>query len=197
MAEHQYEMPPLPGATEIHTSTGVILWVYPLTYHDRQRFIMEARELYTPPNPDDYRKPIPAEQVGYENAFTDGTLDPAYIEAMNIYRQKADAYATDKTLSACVDSPHGVEALIARYAAVVARKTRGVVVEDAWLATLKYAILETIEDVSTVVKAAQVHLPLSAGEVAEGVRIFRPQNGADAAGTVSVRREATPLAKTG
>lgn len=197
MTDYKYETPPLPGATEIQTSTGVILWVYPLTYHDQKRFIFEARELYAEPNPDTYRKPIPLETAGYEGAFTSGLDDPEYLQALAVYKQKVDSYATDQTLSACVDSPHGVDFLIARYAAVVKRKTRGQTVDDAWLATLRYAILETVADTAQVLKAAQTHLPLTVEEVAEGVRIFRPQNESDTLRTVSTGGEKTPLAKTG
>ena len=183
---------PIPGATEITTATGVILWVYPMTLADQQALRTAAKRIYPEPNPKDYAQKLDPEESLIPE--TSGKESAAYETARIDFENAVNQYVTDGFYAGFVDSPQGRDTLINAYKHQLSLK-RGVVPmpDNEWAATLKHAILQTAKDAAAVIAAGQALLPLTGGEVAEGVRIFRLSNERATPRKVPTRREVSSV----
>lgn len=187
------QVAPLPGATEITTATGIILWVYPMTLADQQALRTAAKKIITEPNPQDYAQALDPEESFIPT--TSGKNTEAYEKAMSAYEGQINQYVTDGFYAGFVDSPLGRDVLVQAYKRQLDLKRDVVPMpQNAWAATLRHAILQTAKDASTVIAAGQALLPLTGGEVADGIRIFRLSDEQKPTRKVPARRIETPLA---
>jgi hypothetical protein len=186
-------LPPLPGATEITTSTGVVLWVNPMTLADQQNLRKAGRKQYPEPNPQDFATAIADDEALFPGQQGSGEQTDAFAVAKAEHEALISEYITDMFFAGFVDSPMGRDNLVKIYARVVEMK-RGIVPmpTNEWAATLKHAILLTVQDVGAVVRAGHTLLPLTGGEIADGIRIFRLQNEQKPPRQVSNGRVKTP-----
>lgn len=186
-------MPPLPGATELTTDTGVVLWVYPMTLADQQALRQAARGEIDEPRPEDYAHVIADEDALFPGQKTSGAKTEAYEMAKAQFEAAVNTWVTERFYTGFVDSPMGKDNLVALYAPTIERKRLVVPMPaDAWAATLKHVILQTARDVSEVLKAGQALLPLTGGEVADGIRIFRLPDGRETIRRLPNGRTKTP-----
>lgn len=150
-------------------SNGVTVRTSPLSPYANARFMRLTEEKY----PDADRKPFLAEHPDSVLPVLD---EQGWLAAQNEILIARNNLWSELVISACVEVIGDEQDYIAAYARQIARLRKHLELpEDAWDATLLYGILENREDVSALLRDAQGITPLSAPEVADGLRIFRPE----------------------
>lgn len=185
-----------PSAVELTLTTGVKCRVYPLAAWDNQALLGEARVKYPAPDPKEYEVLVDPEIASVPGQVHPATSNPLFIEAMQECQRQWNQHVTDGMLALCVTFNETPDVLIERYKPMLDHKRRRLTLpENAWAATLKHGILADNKDVADVLAIAQGQMPLTEGEIADGVRLFRPASERSAVSRVSVRRGKSPSAQ--
>lgn len=166
----------LPLATELILSNGLRCWVYPVTQMDRLRILEKWVKEHPEPDKKGYERPVPAEDASFEGQTLSADSNPEYQNALALWRDARADYITNVLLLMCTEFPDYDKAdLIARFARVIAQKRQVMdLPADAWDATVRFALIATIEDQSQIIRAVESRLPVEYGEIIDQVRIFRP-----------------------
>ncbi len=166
--------PPVIGmAVEVHTHSGVTVYVTPLTQQAMQSLVVAASALHPLPDPKPYETVI-------EGAFVEGDTrpareNPAYVALVNEIEMERQLFLRMALLSAAVDSPMR-EQIVAYYRPRTTRMmayVSGKTDDDLWPLVLQWYVLNEAELVS-VLQIAQDKAPLTEAEIREGVKFFRP-----------------------
>ncbi len=158
---------PLPDA-------GYTLVVRPLSPLTKRALWLQARVLHPDPDPRQYDRTV-------ENALAPGQVSPGedspeYKAALTLVQSKQKAWVDVWTIQSgvVVDVKEGSkEKIIARFASVIAQLRallKSAVPEDAWTATVMYALLSTRRDVGAVLNAADD--AITEGEVRQALDTF-------------------------
>lgn len=185
--------PLLPQVTELIMSSGVTIWVRPMSLNDQRLIIEQMNKLYPLPLERDYRIPVPPDQASFpEQTMTD--VD-RYKEAVNECNVQRNAFWLRAHIMTSVDFPEGTDVLIARYLPEIQRKRKYLSLPDDDLeAVIFHSVITTIADEKLIREAIQQTLPLSVPEVTEQLRIFRPITQQRLHDSISNGRKKTPRA---
>lgn len=150
-------------------TNGVTVRTSPLSPYANARFMRLTEEKY----PDADRKPFLSDHPDSVLPVLD---EKGWLSAQNEVLIARNNLWSEFVVSACVEVIGSEDDYIAAYAKQIARLRKHLELpEDAWEATLLYGILENRDDVNALLRDAQGITPLSAPEVADGLRIFRPE----------------------
>ncbi len=164
-----------PKVIELKLSTGVDLTVTPVTAFDLQALRDRARKLYPAPDPKQYEQAVPEADALVPGQKISGDQHPAYIEAMEAVERQRGDFLNAGILHLSLEFKEPKADIIARYRPVLDRKREVIdLPADEWRATLLHGVLESQDDLMTVLAAAQDKLPLEGGEMIGAVRLFRP-----------------------
>lgn len=166
----------LPQATELILSNGLKCWVYPVSARDRSALIQKWQHDNPMPDKKQYETPVPAEDASYEGQTTSAEGNPEYQQLLVERRDALSEYLTNAFLVGYTEFPEADEQkLIADFARVIARKRRVLdLPADPWEATLRFALLESLDDQRAIIGVIESRLPVEMADVIDNVRIFRP-----------------------
>jgi hypothetical protein len=166
----------LPHATEIILSSGLKCWVYPVSARDRMELIQAWVKNNPEPNKKTYEIPIPAEDASFEGQSQSAESNPEYQRILLERRDALSTHLTNAFLVGYTEFPDvNEQELIDRFARVIKRKRRVMTLpEDAWEATLLFALLETVDDQRMIISAIESRLPVEWEGIIDQVAIFRP-----------------------
>jgi hypothetical protein len=166
----------LPQATEIILSNKLKCWVYPVSARDRSALIQKWQADNPMPDKKQYEALVPAEDASFEGQTLAAEGNPEYQKLLAERRDNLSEYLTNAFLVGYTEFPEADEKkLIENYARVIARKRRVLdLPADAWEATLRFALLESLEDQRAIIGVIESRLPIEFGDVIDNVRIFRP-----------------------
>lgn len=164
---------PLPYVTELVTTSGVTIWVRPVSINDQQLIIEQMNSLHPAPLERDFKIPVPSDQATFEGqTMTDTEAYKEAVKASNIVRNNFWLRAHVMT---CVDFPEGVDVLVERYLPEIQRKRKYLKLpEDDLEAVIFHSIITTPKDIQQIRAAIEKTLPVEASEVRAQLRIFRP-----------------------
>lgn len=164
-----------PKVIELKLSTGVELSVTPVTAFDLQALRDRARKLYPAPDAKQFEREVPAEDALVTGQKLPGDQHPEYLAQMEAVERERGDYMNAGILHLALEFKEPKADIIARYRPVLERKRAVLELpEDEWRATLLHGVLESADDLMTVLAAAQDKLPLEGGEMIGAVRLFRP-----------------------
>jgi hypothetical protein len=165
----------LPHATEIVLSSGLKCWVYPVSARDRMELIQAWVKNNPEPNKKTYEIPVPAEDASFEGQTLAAESNPEYQRILLERREALSTHLTNAFLVGYTEFPDvNEQELIDRFARVIKRKRRVMTLpDDAWEATLLFALLETVNDQRMIISAIESRLPIEFGDVIDNVKIFR------------------------
>ena len=166
----------LPQATELILSNGLKCWVYPVSARDRSALIQKWQVANPMPDKKQYETPVPSEDASFEGQTLAAEGNPEYQQLLTERRDALSEYLTNAFLVGYTEFPEADEQkLIENYARVIARKRRVLELPaDAWEATLRFALLEALEDQRAIIGVIESRLPVEMADVIDNVRIFRP-----------------------
>lgn len=181
-----------PKVIELRLSTGVELNVTPVTAFDLQALRDRARKLYPLPDAKHYERDLPAEDALVPGQKLSGEDHPEYVAAVRRAEKSQADYLNAGILHLALEFKEPKADIIDRYRPVLERKREVIdLPTDEWRATLLHGVLESPEDITTVLAAAQDNLPLEGGEMVGACRMFRPQGQRGTAGRLPERQEKT------
>lgn len=165
----------LPSVTELTLSSGVVVWIRPMTMND-QRVIREQMMKEHPlPSESDFKIPVPEDQATIPGQMMTDT--EAYKQAMGIVGIQQRVYWLRMHLLTCVDFPEGVDAIIERYLPEIQRKRRTLdLPKDDLEAVIFHSVIQTPDDEKLISSAITQTLPVEMSEVVSQLRIFRPKD---------------------
>jgi hypothetical protein len=168
----------LPSVVEITLSNGLRVWTHAVSQRDNLRLIQEWEAKNPAPNKDDYRLPVPPDMASFEGQMLAPEENPVYQQLLKDRKTSLNDHIIRAYLLGYVEFPDTTEdELIAKHAKAIARKRRVMdVPDDAWEATLLFALVDDIRDYQLLVNAVQRNLTVDEGEVIDEMRIFRPVN---------------------
>jgi len=165
----------LPQATELTLSNGLKCWVYPVSARDRSALIQKWQAANPMPDKKQYETLVAAEDASFEGQTLAAEGNPEYQQLMVDRRDALSEYLTNAFLVGYTEFPDADEQqLIKNYARVIARKRRVLdLPADEWEATLRFALLESLEDQRAIIGVIESRLPIEFGDVIDNVKIFR------------------------
>lgn len=165
--------PLLPQVTELVMSSGVTIWVRPMSLNDQRMILDKVVKQFPEPLEKDYRVPVPEDQASFEGQTM---LDAdAFLLAKRECNVKRDALWIHGHIMTCVDFPEGVDAIVERYKPEIDRKRRFLdLPEDDLEAIIFHSVVTTIDDERLIRQAVTQQLPVDLSEVKSQLRIFRP-----------------------
>lgn len=154
-------------------STGVELYVQPVSPFTFRAIRQKALALYPDPDPKPFERPMP--NAALEGDMIPGTEHPEWgklSEAQN--RLRSNFVTQSLMIVACAQTPNK-QALIERFQDEIEAIRQIVPIpENAWEATLLHGILKGQREPGEITDLASENLPLTPDEVVEGVaRFFR------------------------
>ena len=165
--------PLLPQVTELVMTSGVVIWVRPMSLNDQRLIIEQTNKLYPLPQERDYKIPVPADQASFpEQTMLD--VD-AYKQAAGAIGVLRATYWIRAHIMTSVDFPEGVETIIARYLPEIQRKRKFLTLpEDDLEAVIFHSVITTPDDEKLIRDTLTKALPVEVSEVTSQLRIFRP-----------------------
>jgi hypothetical protein len=166
---------PLPaGHVLIETYTGVTLQVTPLTLAARQAIARAVERQWPLPDPAAYERPSEITAFGDDQpAMIPASQHPDYIRAVEQIEARRARALQSSVLVVAVTHPQR-DWLIQQHRGTVSavRAIDETVYEDDWAATLQLVIASEVEMLQ-IYGVINRQLPLTEGEVREGVTYFR------------------------
>lgn len=165
--------PLLPSVTELVMTSGIVIWVRPLSINDQTLIREEMDRLYPLPKEREFQIPVPEDQQTIPGQTMVDTA--AFKEATNAVWTKREIYWKKAHALACVDFPEGTDAIVARYLPEIERKRKFLALpKDDLEAVLLHAVITTPNDHQQIFEALMKTLPVGVPEVTRELRIFRP-----------------------
>lgn len=155
-------------------STGVELWVQPVSPFTFRAIRQKARELFPDPDETPYRQPIPNAALAGET--TSAWDNPAYIRLAAEAERQRSSYVTNAIIVlACDRTPNKAE-LAAQFRDQLLTLQKWMTLpEDGWEAALLHCVLIGQDEPQIISDLASEKLPLTPEEVEAGIaRFFRP-----------------------
>lgn len=165
----------LPSVTELELSSGVVVWIRPMSLNDQRLIHEQMDKLYPLPAEADFKIPVPEDQATIPGQTMTDTA--AYNTARGLAGIKQYAYWMRTHMLTCVDFPEGVDAIVERYLPEIKRKRRALELpEDDLEAVIFHSVIQTPDDEKLISTAIRQTLPVEMSEVVSQLRIFRPTN---------------------
>lgn len=181
----------LPSVTELELSSGVIVWIRPMTLNDQRLISEKMRKEYPLPSESAFKIPVPEDQATIPGQTMTDT--DAYKQAMGMAGLQQRAFWLRAHMLTCVDFPEGTEAVVARYLPEVQRKRKYLdLPEDDLEAVIFHSVIQTPDDEKLISAAITQTLPVEMSEVVSQLRIFRPTNRKPVDHPVHQRGKKTP-----
>ncbi|TXH48263.1 MAG: hypothetical protein E6Q97_25100 [Desulfurellales bacterium] len=165
----------LRDVVEVELSSGVTVYVTPLTVFAQKALIEAAEQEFPSPDVSAYARPLPDALV--EGSMIPGEENPAYQrERVKALTQQRESYIVRAVNSGVHLSPDSIDALYDLHADYLGDlEAEGVAVPPAReTALIRFVALRTGADMNIVVAALESRLPLTEGEIRDAMRIFRP-----------------------
>lgn len=185
----------LPSVTELVLSSGITVWVRPMTINDQRLVHEEMAKRFPLPSEADYKIPVPEDQASIPGQTMTNT--EAYNQAMGLVGLERRAFFLRANILTCLDFPEGVDTIIERYLPEINRKRKFLSLpEDDLEAVLFHSVIKTPDDEKLISAAITQTLPVEMSEVVSQLRIFRPAaNGRGVTDSVPQRRKTASRAK--
>lgn len=165
--------PLLPQITELIMTSGVTIWVRPMSLNDQRLIIEQTNKLHPLPLERDYKVPVPEDIATIPDQMM--TDNDAYRAALGECNVKRAAFWLRAHIMTCVDFPEGTDVLIARYLPEIQRKRKYLELpEDDMEAVIFHSVITTMDDEKQIRDAITKSLPVEVSEVTSELRIFRP-----------------------
>lgn len=165
----------LPSVTELELSSGVIVWIRPMSLNDQRLISEKIKKEYPLPNESEFKIPVPEDQASVPGQTMTDT--EAYKQAMGVAGIQQRAYWLRAHMLTCVDFPEGTEAIVERYLPEIQRKRKFLdLPEDDLEAVIFHSVIQTPDDEKLISAAITQTLPVGMPEVVSQLRIFRPAN---------------------
>ena len=186
--------PLLPQVTELVMTSGVTIWVRPMSLNDQRLIIEQTNKLHPLPLERDYKVAVPSDQATFEGqTMTDGEAYRAALAECNVKRA---AFWLRAHIMTCVDFPEGTDTLIERYLPEIQRKRKYLdLPSDDMEAVIFHSVITTMDDEKQIRDAITKSLPVEVSEVTSELRIFRPVPERRVDPALSNGRKNTPRAK--
>jgi hypothetical protein len=172
----------LPSVTELEMSSGVIVWIRPMSLNDQRLISEKMKKEYPLPRESDFKIPVPEDQRSVPDQTMTDT--EAYKEAMGMAGLQQRAFWLRAHMLTCVDFPEGTDTIIARYLPEIERKRKFLdLPADDLEAVIFHSVIQTPADEKLISAAITQTLPVEMSEVISQLRIFRPtsERGIDSA----------------
>ncbi len=185
--------PLLPSVTELVMTSGVVIWVRPMSLNDQRLINDEANRRYPLPREADFKVPVPEDQQTFAGqTMTDVEAFKEAAAAVGV--QRATFWLRAHVMTS-VDFPEGVDVLVARYLPEITRKRKYLALpEDDLEAVIFHSIITTPDDEKQILDVIKKVMPVGVPEVTAELRIFRPAVGGPVDHPVSNGRSKTPRA---
>lgn len=154
-------------------TSGVMLYITPLSPFLYPAISRKAEALYPDPDPTPYRFPVA--DAAIPGMLTEARDHPEYQRLIGEAIRKRKGYITQALIVAACEPADGRAVLIARYAAEL-EKWRKVadLPADEWEAVLLTCVIRTDDEMQHIIDIAGSIAPLTQEEVVEGTaRFFR------------------------
>lgn len=158
----------------IAQSTGIELWINPVSPFTFRAIRRKASEKYPDPDEAPFRLLIPNSAI--EGERMPAKDNPEFVQLVTEQQKRRNSFVSEAVIVlACDPTPNKAD-LIARFAGQLIPMTQWLdLPEDAWTATLLHGILRGSSEPDEVSDLASEKLPLTPDEVQEGVaQFFRP-----------------------
>ena len=178
----------LPSVTELVMSSGVVVWIRPMSLNDQRLINEKMKAEYPLPREADFKIPVPEDQRSVPDQMMTDT--EAYKEAMGIAGLQQRAFWLRAHMLTCVDFPEGTETIVARYLPEVERKRKFLdLPADDLEAVIFHSVIQTPADEKLISAAITQTLPVEMSEVVSQLRIFRPTRERGVGDTLPERRK--------
>lgn len=165
--------PLLPQVTELVMTSGVTIWVRPMSLNDQRLIIAQVDKLYPLPLERDFKIPVPEDQITYEGQTM--TDVEAYRAALMECNKVRSVFWLRAHIMTSVDFPEGTDVLIERYLPEIQRKRKFLdLPEDDLEAVIFHSVITSIDDEKQIRAAIEKTMPIEVSEVTSQLRIFRP-----------------------
>ncbi len=165
----------LPSVTELELSSGVIVWIRPMTMNDQRLIVEQMKKVHPQPAESEFKILVPEDQATIPGQMMTDT--EAYKTALGIAGAQQRAYWLRAHLLTCVDFPEGVDTIIERYLPEIQRKRRTLdLPKDDLEAVIFHSVIQTPDDEKLISSAITQTLPVEMSEVVSELRIFRPKD---------------------
>jgi len=186
----------LPSVTELTLSSGVVVWIRPVSFNDQRLMFEQVNKLHPLPSQADYKIPVPEDQATIPGQTMTDT--EAYKQALSVVGKAREAYFVRTHMLTCVDFPEGVDVIVERYLPEIQRKRKALPLPENDLeAVIYYSVIQTQEDEKLIASAINKTLPVEMSEVVSQLRIFRPQSKQGVDHPVHQRGKKAPRASVG
>lgn len=156
----------------IEIEWGRTVYVTPLSAFAARAISQRALEKFPDPDPTPFEKPLPDAVI--EGEVLPATNDPEYVALVTDTRNKRNLYIHAAILAMTQIEGVSRDELIGAYKEqLTVLRTFGELPEDDYVAALRTFVLKPA-DYAAIVLAATNKMPLSQGEILDGLRIFRP-----------------------
>lgn len=184
----------LPSVTELELSSGVVVWIRPMSMNDQRLIQEKMRKEHPLPSEAEFKIPVPEDQATIPGQMMTDT--EAYKQAMGIAGLQQRVFWLRAHMLTCVDFPEGVDAIVERYLPEIQRKRKFLdLPEDDLEAVIFHSVIQTPDDEKQISAAITQTLPVEMSEVVSQLRIFRPANQQPVDDSVHQRRKNTHRAK--
>lgn len=183
----------LPSVTELVLSSGMVVWIRPVSLNDQRLIHSQMDSKYPLPREADYKIPVPEDQASVPGQTMTDT--EAYRTALGMVGKERQVYFMRAHILTCVDFPEGTDAVVARFRPEIERKRKTLPLpEDDLEAVIFYSVIQTLDDEKLIASAINQTLPVSMPEVVDQLRIFRPETQSRVNHPVPERGKKTPRA---
>lgn len=165
----------LPSVTELVLSSGVTVWIRPMSVSDQRLIIERMKKLHPLPSEADFKIPVPEDMATIPGQMMTDT--ETYKQAVGIAGAQQRAYWLRAHMLTCVDFPEGTDTIVGRYLPEIQRKRKFLdLPEDDLEAVIFHSVIKTPDDENLISSAITQTLPVEMSEVVSQLRIFRPAN---------------------
>ncbi|MDX2137604.1 MAG: hypothetical protein SF123_05870 [Chloroflexota bacterium] len=153
--------------------SGTVAWVSPMSPFTQRQILKRAEVLYPLPDPKQYEQPLPDAAV--EGDVIPAEMNPAYQHEVERIKAARTDYLVEVAILTHIEFPDGEAALLERFEQrLLSLRRFADLPHDDWEALVKFVLLTSKDDMSRVMQVIQERLPLTQGEVIDGMRFFRP-----------------------
>lgn len=159
---------------EVTLSSGVTVFVQPLSPFTQRQIATQAQSAFPLPDPKDYEKPVPAEIATIPGQMIDGRESPEWQALAKEQSNRQDEFATEMTVQMVVTLDDQDDTIMEAAQAHLKRLLAAGLIEaiDEY-ALIRHYVIQNGMDIAMITRAAGGGLPLREEEIRDGMRIFR------------------------
>lgn len=159
---------------EVTLSSGVTVFVQPLSPFTQRQIAAQAQQAFPLPEPKDYERPVPPEIATIPGQMIDGRENPDWQRIAKEQSDRQDEFATEMALQMTVtldDADGTIKAAALPY--LERLQTAGIIETVDEYTLLRHYVIQNGMDIALLTRAAGGGLPLREEEIRDGMRIFR------------------------